>query len=376
MATTINQYPRNIQVRAINKLIDKYGHVGTLTTTPGLPEECMVLFGKYTVKYSSGSLIVNNNFKLHVKPIGKIKFDTLPKITTSKINVNGVNMTVLSMRKIAPDGANPVVWELETAGAVIPYDVPTIKKPSITAPVNLTSDWPTVANVGALWSTTLTSSIYKTMNGEAAFNGAEWQIASDNAFQNIVTSVTGYTASDTWTTPVALSRNTNYWARVRHTSLTAVTSAWSPSVWFNLDTITPATLTSILTPTIALPAADGLIATSLRTQGTGANVGKYRVHFALSAYQPITVGSMTSSYWQFSTVSDFSTIVAECSTVGGSDTYTGANYPDATDLVMPGTPAPFPFPLLTGTTYYVRAKYVSNADSSAYSPTRTFTIPA
>lgn len=376
MATTINQYPRNIQVRAINKLIDKYGHVGTLTTTPGLPESCMVMFGKYTVKYSSGSLIVNNNYKLHIKPIGKIKFDTLPKITTSKIVVNGVSLTALSIRKIAPDGANPVVWEIETAGSVIPYDVPTIYPPTIIAPTNNTSDWPTVAESGGLWSTTLTGSRYRTLNGEAASNGAEWQISTNNEFTAIVASVTNWTSSDTWTTPVVLARNTNYWARVRYTSLTATTTPWSPLVLFNLDTIIPGSVATINQPTIALPAADGVIATSLRNQGSGANAGKYRVHFKLSTYAPITAGAMTSSYWQFSTVSDFSTILCECSSFGGPDDYTGSYYPDGTDLIMPDSPAPFPYPMTSAVTYYCRARYVSGADTSAWSPTRAFTVPA
>ena len=375
---TLNQYPRNIQIRAINRLIMKYGHLGSIITDGGIAEDCMVLFGKYKITFGGGTLIINNNYKLHVKPIGKLKFDTQPDPTT-EITVNGAFLQAVNARKIAPDGANPIVWEIEATGDVIPYDTVTIVDPTISLPADLTENYATTGNSGALWAVDMVSSPFDTTGGDDTLVGMDWEIATDNIFTSVVASVTAYTGGTTWNTGNVLSRDTNYWARVKHVGTITGASDWSPTVKFSLDDFVEAPTTSINTPSIIAPATDGLISTSLRNEGYGATDNKYRVSFVLSAYDPVTAGALTAVHWQFSLVSDFSTIYCECDTTSSDfDETTGGYDPDTRTCVMPqyGATAPFPYPLVTGTTYYCRAKDISGTDESEYSAVRTFTVPA
>lgn len=376
---TLSQYPRNIQIRAINRLLNKYGHDAVLTTSPGLPEPCRVLFGKYKISVAGGTLILNNNYKLHVRPIGKDKFDTQPD-PTSEVTINGAVLNVVNARKIAPDGANPIVWEIEASGDAIPYDTVTIVVPSVFAPTDLTENYATTGNDGAgLYAVDMVSTTFDTTGGDDTLVGMDWEIATDNIFTTVVASVTAYTGGTTWNTGNVLSRDTNYWARVRHVGVASGTSAWSETVKFSLDAFYTAPTTHINQPNITTTKNGSDIlqnenySTGGKTAGTGANAGKFRCVMTLDAYSPVDAGAASKSHWQIATDVDFTTLVLDYDgeANGGSDDYTGAFYGDIGTLIMGYDLAAYP--LLGATTYYARAKYVSvDPYDSEWSPTLMF----
>lgn len=375
---TLSQYPRNIQIRAINRLIMKYGHLGSIVTGAELAEECMVLFGSYKISLSGGTLITNNNYKLHVKPIGKLKFDTQPD-TTTEVTVNGAVLNVVRARKIAPDGANPIVWELEASGDVIPYDTVVIVTPSIVAPADETENYTTTGNSGALWAANFTSTAFDTTGGDDTLVGMDWEIADDNIFTSVIASVSGYTGGITWNCGNTLSRDTNYWVRVRHEGTITGVSDWSTVHSFSLDDFVVGPITYINTPNITTTKDGSDIlqsenySTGGKFAGSGANAGKWHVTLTLDAYDPVSAGACNKSTWEIATDAAFTTIIyaADGEQEGGADDVTGAFYGDKGVLIM-GYSYPM-YPCLSATTYYARGKYISvDPHESEWSPTLMF----
>lgn len=378
---TLSQYPRNIQIRAINKLIAKYGHDGILETPGNVAEPCRVLFGKYKLSFGGETLIINNNYKLHVKPIGKLLFDTQPD-PTSEITVNGSILNVVNVRKIAPDGANPIVWEMEAMGDVIPYDTITIVNPSIVAPTADQENYPTTGNSGGFYAVNMVSTDFDTTGGADTLVGMEWEISTNDIFTTVVASVTGYIGGATWNTGNVLSRDTNYWARVRHTGVVSGTSDWSPTIKFSLDEFYTAPVTRIMQPQILTGknvTTNILQNENYSTGGkSGPTGGKWHVTLTLTTYDPIApTGACDRSYWEIATDEAFTTIVYARNgegTSGGADDETGAFYPDKGVLIMdPTTTYPGYHHLLGATTYYARGKYISvDPFESEWSPTLMF----
>lgn len=373
---TLSQYPRNIQIRAISRLLNKYGHDAVLHNPTGDPEgePCRVLFGKYKISVAGGTLILNNNYKLHVRPIGKLVFDVQPD-ASSEVVINGATLNVVNARKVAPDGANPIVWEIEASGDAIPYDVVTIVNPTIITPADLTENYTTTGNDGfGLYAVDMISSAFNTTGGDDTLAGIDWEIATDNIFTTVVASVTGYTGGTTWNTGNVLSRDTNYYARVKHTGVITGASAWSETVEFSLDAFVTAPTTHIMKPTITTGVTGGIIQNeNYSTGGKSISAGKYHICLTLDEYDAVDAGSVVKSEWQIATDVDFTTLIvdADGETDGGADDYTGAYYPGYGFFFNGyGTPA---YPLFGATTYYARARYVSDDPyESDWSDTLTF----
>lgn len=382
---TLNQYPRNVQIRAINRLIMKYGHAGTIITDAGVPEDCMVLFGSYKIGLVNGTLIQNTNYKLHIKPVGKMKFNVQPNPTT-EVTVNGMLLSVVRARKIAPDGANPIVWELEASGGTIPYDTITIVNPSVVLPADNQENYTNTGTSNSKWAANFTSTAFDTIGGDDTLVGMDWEIATDNVFTTVVASVTGYTGGVTWNSGFVLNRNTNYWVRVRHTGLASGVSQWSAGHKFSLDLFYVAPITYINKPTITTPVTSGIMnnissSTGGKFVGSSANANKWRAVLKLNAYSPVAgTGAASKSYWQISTTSDFSTILYEGDGEGngGNEDWNGFYFSGKGVFIMPNVPnPPFPFPLLPSVTYYARGRYHSvDARVSEYSDAITFKVAA
>lgn len=344
---TLNQYPRNVQIRAIGKLIKKYGHIGTIATGAAT-NDCLVLFGKYKLSLSGGTLIINNNYKLHVLPTEALGETPIPVGTT--VTVNGADMVAINVRKISPDGANAIVWEIEVAGGSIPDDVPVIDMPTVESPANNTSNYASVSGTVDDFAIEATASIMGMTTGVDTYVSSDWQIATDDAFSTVVDSVTGYTGGLTWTSNGVLTNPLNYYIRVKHNGA-AVSSAWSAGNLFSLGTITVPEVTHIVKPTIITTLYSGVMST-FDTADNGS--GMYKAYLEMSAYDPVDAGAYASSYWQIASDAGFTTLVYDQTGVDGYDVETGM-------FVGPGVLgyATGQFPLAAGTTYYARAKYVS-----------------
>ena len=376
---TLNQYPRNIQIRAINKLIAKYGHDGYITSSgpdgdgDGSPdgtltEACRVLFGRFKISFGGGTLIINNNYKLHVKPIGKARFDYQPG-PDSEIVVNGITLNVINANKVAPDGANAIVWEMEASGNTIPYDVVTIVNPTIVSPANLTENYSTTGNSGALWAVNMVSSAFAVTGGEDTLEGMDWEIATDEAFASVAASTTGYIGGTTWNTGNVLSRDTNYWARVKHHGVASGASAWSAASKFSLDEFSTEPVVDIVTPTMVTTASGGYLSGSDYHSEYSDETGGfgYKVYPKLSDFVSGTGKTYDHTHWQLSYNPAFTgTMVYEGDSVGGFDSFSGTTKSVYTMV----QPSPFSYGY---SEMYVRGKQVAtDSTESAWSDTLAF----
>ena len=104
--------------------------------------------------------------------------------------------------------------------------IPVPVTPTITSPV---------ANSTAMTLTpTIVSTAYTNLGDGSTQVSADWQLASDAAFTNIVKSSTSDTVNLTSWTTTALTPATSYYVRTRQTSSNGKTSAWSPTIFFNI----------------------------------------------------------------------------------------------------------------------------------------------
>jgi hypothetical protein len=101
-----------------------------------------------------------------------------------------------------------------------PYTV----KPSITSPVN--------ASVGLSSSVAITSSAFSTSSGTDTHASSTWQLATDAAFTNIVSSTTADTVNKTSWTVSGLTISTTYYVRMKQIGATYGASVWSDAVSF------------------------------------------------------------------------------------------------------------------------------------------------
>ena len=146
---TINSKTKYRNLSSANKMLDKYGHACTVVVSDSYtPVPATCLFTSNKVSFNDGTLILNNNYKILVKAV------TLPAplAPQSKVVVNGVNLTALSVNKITPDGANAIIWEVQASSSVVvPDDVSVIKIPTVTSPATDTEFYPSTEGTNG-WS--------------------------------------------------------------------------------------------------------------------------------------------------------------------------------------------------------------------------------
>ena len=193
MTKVVNKYAETVMLRSINRLINKYGHAVTLKQKrDGVSDsrtQSKATFGRFKVAFGSGGLIINNNYKVRLRA-DEFTYDIQP---LDKVVVNGVELVVVTGRKISPDGATTIVWELECSGGTIPADGNITGTPSVISPANNTSFYPSVVEVGGLYSARFTASAYEVLSGNTEYVSSDWQISPDSAFAFIQNEVYGYT---------------------------------------------------------------------------------------------------------------------------------------------------------------------------------------
>jgi predicted secreted protein len=160
-----------------------------------------VFDASYTVSVTSGSVSINNNTILYTAP-------TVSSSTTATLTVNQTknSSTITSTFTI----------NLEPIGIIAPV---------------LTM--PSYADVSTI-NRTYTGSTFSIEGATGSHDSSDWQLATDNAFSNVVASLSASTTSlQQWTDTTSLSLATDYYVRARYrNNQHNVVSDWSTPISF------------------------------------------------------------------------------------------------------------------------------------------------
>ena len=348
MAKPINKYAENVMLRSVNRLINKYGHSVELHQEregqPAVLTPSKATFGRFKVAFGNGNLIINNNYKVRLRA-DSFPYDIQP---LDDVIVNGVSLSVITARKISPDGATTIVWELECSGGTIPSDGNSAGVPSVIAPVNNTSNYPTVAEDAGLYSGSFTASAYEVLSGDTEYVSSDWQISPDDAFTFIQNEVYGYTGGTTWVSDVVLSNPVKYYVRVRHNGTGGVVTEWSAPSLFSFGTITEPPSEDIVTPSLTTPGgyltSDSTYFSEYDSRSKGF---KYKAAVYLSEFSSGTGKVFDHVHW---VVRNDSGIVWEGDSSGGFDVDI-ITMLDYNQLMMPWRTSYNP--------WYIKGKYVA-----------------
>lgn len=326
-------------------------------------------FGRFKVAFGNGNLIINNNYKV------RLRADSFPYTIQplDEIIVNGIPLNVVTARKISPDGATTIVWEMECSGGVIPSDGNSAATPSMIAPTNETSYYPSVAQVGSLYSASFTVSGFNVLSGETEYVSTDWQIAEDSAFITIVQEALAQGV--TWTSDVLLTNPKNYYVRARHNGTGGVLTEWSPASLFNLGLIGDVVVTDVYAPSITTgmyPNVNGYVDPFYLLVAEGKTYGPWRIYVPFSPFGSDTGKVYGNSHVQIATDAAFTNLIYDYDNVGGYDGQTGTSY-DYNTVNLPGA-APA-YKLFDETQYYLRVKYVADDGTQGeYGDTYSFMI--
>lgn len=374
-----NDAVMNRQLQALDRQFDKYGHEASLLQgTSTIPTK--VLGANFKTLYQSGTTIVNPNYRLFLRPVQGSDDITL----STKIVINGVQLNILAFKKITPDVANAIVWEVEATGGVVPKDPSTISAPIILAPLDLAEYVPTTTGSDLALDRVTFRAATPTTKGGAIWTATEWEVIEEVSLAPVASATV--TGSAVWNAPAVFSKVVNYDARVRHHGFdidsVAITTDWSPyNTWSRVKLIDPAPPITITKPSI-ITTVDGsgvLELGQVYTDTGGGIVGKYRypasnqgkVFLKASPYNPITAGSFASIDWQVSLASDFSSFVINGTQTGGwFDMIEGVNYPK--EIMWIGQ-QDGQFPITRNVVHYARVRYnSSDSKTSEWSDTLAF----
>ena len=227
-------------------------------------------------------------------------------------SLNETNATITYLGAISGSGGNSII----------------LTQPVISSPISGTVDF-----IGEV-----TSNSYATSNTyKGTLDYVEWQLATDNLFENIIDTKNNTLALSY--TPINTTPSTEYYVRVRYGSDNHL-SNWSNAVNFT----TPAAV--IYTPTISSPSTG---ATDL-----GKNIAITSSNYSIFGHSETHL----NSDWQIASDVNFTNILFE-------------SLNDTSNLLSWTTPN-----LTVSTTYYVRVKYKSTTYESAYSNAISFTTKA
>ena len=374
-----NDAVMNRQLQALDRQFDKYGHEATLLQgSSTIPTR--VLGANFKTLYQSGTTIVNPNYRLFLRPVRGSDDITL----STKIVINGVQLNILAFKKITPDVANAIVWEVEATGGVVPKDPSTISAPIILSPLDLAEYVPTTTGSDLPLDAITFTAATPTTTGGAIWTATEWEVIEEVSLAPVASATV--TGSAVWNAPAVFSKVVNYDARVRHHGFdidsVAITTDWSPyNTWSRVKLIDPAPPITINKPSI-ITTVDGsgvLELGQVYTDTGGGIVGKYRypasnqgkVFLKASTYSPITAGSFASIDWQVSLASDFSSFVINGTQTGSwFDYIEGVNYPK--EIMWIGQ-QDGQFPITRNVVHYARVRYnSSDSKTSEWSDTLAF----
>lgn len=374
-----NDAVMNRQLQALDRQFDKYGHEATLLQgSSTIPTR--VLGANFKTLYQSGTTIVNPNYRLFLRPVRGSDDITL----STKIVINGVQLNTLAFKKITPDVANAVVWEVEATGGVIPKDPSTISAPIILSPLDLAEYVPTTTGSNLPLDAITFIAATPTTTGGAIWTSTEWEVIEEVSLAPVASATV--MGSAVWNAPAVFSKVVNYDARVRHHGFdidsVAITTDWSPyNTWSRVKLIDPAPPITITKPSIitTVDASGVLELGQVYTDTGGGIVGKYKypasnrgkVFLKASPYNPITAGSFASIDWQVSLASDFSSFVINGTQTGDwFDGIEGVNYPK--EIMWIGQ-QDGQFPITRNVVHYARVRYNSkDSKTSEWSDTLAF----
>lgn len=359
MSKTINNYAQNVMLRSVNRLINKYGHNVVLNQIrdgePTANTGSKAIFGSYKVNFASGTLVINNNFKVRIRA-DDFPYPILP---TDTLLINGVTLTVINARKISPDGASTIVWEAEASGSSIPADGNSAYTPSVTSPTNNTSFYATVASSMGLYAGSFVASAYIVESGDTEYVSSDWQISTVNDFTSVVNEA--YGVGTTWVSGTVLSNPMNYYVRVRHNGTNGVVTPWSSASLFSFGAIT--TTPAIDTPTLVTPAGS-LEEYSTYVKWYTEGDYTYQAAVFLSEFSSSSGKVFDHVHW---VITNDSGLVWEGDSAG-----TGYDIEFGTSLAYNQTVMPF---RNNAQPWYIKGKYVAtDATESAYSPLVTYTM--
>lgn len=367
------------QLEALDRQFDKYGH-NALIRQPSGDIPTKVLGASFKTLYQSGTTIVNPNYRLFLRTVRGSDNITL----STKIVINGAQLNILAFKKITPDVANAIVWEVEATGGVVPRDPSTISAPIILAPLDLAEYAPTTTGSDLPLDAITFIAATPTTTGGATWTSTEWEVIEEVSLAPVASATV--TGSAVWNAPPVFSKVVNYDVRVRHHGFdrdsVAITTDWSPyNTWSRVKLINPAPPITITKPSI-ITTVDGSGVLELGqtyTDTGGGIVGKSRypasnrgkVFLKASPYNPITAGSFASIDWQVSLASDFSSFVINGTQTGSwFDMIEGVNYPK--EIMWIGQ-QDGQFPITRNVVHYARVRYnSSDSKTSEWSDTLAF----
>lgn len=369
----------NRQLQALDRQFDKYGHDAIIRQPSGdIPTK--VLGASFKTLYQSGTTIVNPNYRLFLRTVQGTDDITL----STKVVINGAQLNIVAFKKITPDVANAIVWEVESTGGVVPKDPSTISAPIILAPLDLAEYVPTSSGSDLALDSVTFRAATPTTKGGATWTSTEWEVIEEVSLAPVASATV--TGSAVWNAPAVFSKTKNYDARVRHHGFdidsVAITTDWSPyNTWSRVKLIDPAPPVTITKPSIITTVdASGVLKLGQVYTGTGAGViGKSpypasnlgRAYLKASTYTPITAGSFASIEWQVSLASDFSSFVINGTQTGAwTDVIEGVVY--AKEIMWIGQKSG-QFPITRNVVHYARVRYnSSDSKTSEWSDTFTF----
>lgn len=377
------------QLEALDRQFDKYGHDALIRQPSGdIPTK--VLGASFKTLYQSGTTIVNPNYRLFLRPVRGSDDITL----STKIVINGAQLNILAFKKITPDVANAIVWEVEATGGVVPKDPSTISAPIILSPLDLAEYVPTTTGSDLPLDAITFIAATPTTTGGATWTSTDWVVIEEVSLALVASATVTGSASTlhsggrfaVWNAPAVFSKVVNYDVRCRHhgfdSDSVAITTAWSSyNTWSRVQLINPAPPITITKPSIITTVdASGVLELGQVYTGTGGGiVGKYKypasnlgkVFLKASTYAPITAGNFGSIDWQVSLASDFSSFVINGNQTGDwFDMIEGINYPK--EIMWIGQ-QDGQFPITRNVVHYARVRYnSSDSKTSEWSDTLAF----
>lgn len=152
-----------------------------------------------------------------------------------------------------------------------------------TAPIapNITSPVTGSTNLGS--SVSLSASTFLMNVGSDNHLSSDWQVATDNTFNNVISSTTNDTINKTNWSATGLSPNTTYYARVRYKGTVSGYGPWSASISFTTKVnFLPTNEIALLTASDKV-ASDGFGNTNITINSTGDRIFIGRNYYASSS---------------------------------------------------------------------------------------------
>lgn len=229
--------------------------------------------------------------------LGLLPTDILSTQVTTGSTVNGpssltVNQvqayTITNYSSFKVYTITAISGTVSVSGATVTYTAPATEQPggfiingrkiNITIigvkPATPTITFPTFNATGITTTPTITTSAFAMTTGSDTHSASDWQVATDNAFTNILAqSLNDSTNKVSWTVSPAIPNNATLYVRVRHKGATSGYGSWSATTIFSTGTVANITTEEAVIVPSGVDAVDsGLFGISVSIDGTGDRV--------------------------------------------------------------------------------------------------------